>query len=65
MVQRPIKKMNVALDLEVMPWLEIESGRRGCSITALINDAIREQRDHAPEAVRAVYEAALATREQQ
>jgi hypothetical protein len=65
MVQRPVKKMNIALSAEVVPWLEIESGRRGCSVTQLINDAVREQRDNAPEAVRAVYEAALATREQQ
>lgn len=65
MAQRPIRKMNVAIDLENMPWLEIESGRRGCSVTRLINDAVREQRANAPEAVKAVYEAALATREQQ
>ncbi len=63
MAQRQVKKMNVALDTDIVPWLEIEAGRRGVSITALINDAVREQRDSAPENVRAVYEAALATRE--
>ena len=65
MAQRQARKMNIAFDLELLPWLEIESGRRGCSMTALVNAAVKEQRDNASDAVKAVYEAALATREQQ
>lgn len=62
---REVKKMNVALDLDVVPWLEIEAGRRGCSQTALINAALREQQEHASDDVKAAFAALMATREQQ
>ena len=58
------KKMNIALDEQITDWLTYESARRGTSVTGLINQLAYESRDNAPEAVKANYEAFLATREQ-
>lgn len=59
------KKMNVAFDVEIMPWLSYEAARRDTSVTGLINQLAYESRDNAPQAVRENYEAFLATREKQ
>ena len=59
------KKMNIALSEEIMDWLNYEAASRDTSVTGLINMLAYESRDNAPEAVKANYEAFLATREQQ
>lgn len=63
MAAKQVKKMNVALDQEVMPWLNYEAARRDTSVTGLINMLAYESRDNAPEAVRKNFEAFMATRE--
>lgn len=57
------KKFTLALQEDAQVWLEFEAARRGISVTACINEAIREQRDGAAENVKQVFEAFLATRE--
>lgn len=57
------KKMNVAFDVEIMPWLNYEAARRDTSVTGLINMLAYESRDNAPEAVKANYKAFLETRD--
>lgn len=57
------KKFNLSLTADAQVWLEFEAARRGTSVTGCINEAIIEQRDNAPENVREVFKAFLATRE--
>lgn len=59
---RQTKKMNVAFDVEIMPWLNYEAARRDTSVTGLINQLAYESRDNAPANVRENFEAFMATR---
>jgi hypothetical protein len=59
---RQTKKMNVAFDVEIMPWLNYEAARRDTSVTGLINQLAYESRDSAPANVRDNFEAFMATR---
>ena len=46
------KKINLALDGELVPWVSYAAGLRDMSVTAYINDAIRRDRDRAGEKVK-------------
>lgn len=59
------KKMNIAVDADLAPWMAYASGLRGISLTAYINDAIRRDRGAATGDVRDGYDAFLRAREQQ
>lgn len=63
MAAKQVKKMNVAFDVEIMPWLNYEAARRDTSVTGLINQLAYESRDNATEDVRKNFEAFMATRE--
>lgn len=56
------KKFNLALSEDAQVWLEFEAARRGTSVTQCINQAIAEQRDNAPDNVKEVFKAFMATR---
>ena len=62
MAAKQVKKMNVALDVEIMPWLNYEAARRDTSVTGLINMLAYESRDNATEAVRENFKAFMETR---
>lgn len=62
MARQERKKFTLAMDEDSQVWLEFEAARRGISVTACINEAIREQRDNAPQAVRDVFSAFMDTR---
>lgn len=64
MAARQIKKMNVAFDAEIMPWLNYEAARRDTSVTGLINQLAYESRDNAEESVRENFAAFMATRKE-
>lgn len=59
------KKMNIAVDADLVPWMAYASGLRDISLTAYINDAMRRDRDAATGDVREGYGAFLRAREQQ
>ena len=63
MVAKQTRKMNIAIDLEIMPWLNYEAARRDTSVTGLINALAYESRDNAPEAVKDNFKAFLETRQ--
>ena len=63
MAAKETRKMNIAIDMAIMPWLNYEAARRDTSVTGLINMLAYESRDNAPEAVRKNFEAFMATRE--
>ncbi|MBR3225642.1 MAG: hypothetical protein IKF78_10010 [Atopobiaceae bacterium] len=63
MAAKQVKKMNVALDMDIMPWLNYEAARRDTSVTGLINLLAYESRDNAPEAVRENFKQFMETRE--
>lgn len=46
------KKINLALDADLIPWVSYAAGLRDMSVTAYINDAIRRDRDGAGEKVK-------------
>ena len=56
------KKLNLALEADLVPWVSFAAGLRDTSATAYINDAIRLDRDNAPDAVKAAYQAFLEAR---
>lgn len=58
------RKMNIALDVEIVPWLSYEAARRDTSITGLINALAYESRDNAPESIRENFAAFMETRGQ-
>ena len=63
MAAKQVKKMNVALDMDIMPWLNYEAARRDTSVTGLINLLAYESRDNATEAVRENFKQFMETRE--
>ena len=63
MAAKETRKMNIAIDMAIMPWLNYEAVRRDTSVTGLLNQLAYESRDNATEDVRKNYEAFMATRE--
>jgi hypothetical protein len=58
------KKMTLALDATLSPWLAYTSGLADTSVTGYINDLIRRDRDAATGDVREGYDAFVRAREQ-
>lgn len=58
------KKMNIAVDADLVPWMAYASGLKDISLTAYINDAMRRDRDAATGDVKSGYDAFLKAREQ-
>ena len=58
------KKMNIAVDADLVPWMAYASGLKDISLTAYINDAMRRDRDAATGDVRGGYDAFVRAREQ-
>lgn len=60
---KQVKKITLALDMELVPWANYESARRDTSVTGYINDLLREARDNAPKQVADNFKAFMETRE--
>lgn len=57
------KKLNLALDADLVAWVSFAAGLKDQSQTAYINDAIRRDRDSANDQVAKAYQAFLEARE--